>query len=121
LARKANTVAQRVQRGARTEWIVAPRADRPCLELERAATYENRKMNGTLFGPDYSVFFHSSGEPLHSIEMHVLARAYRAAWRSQFASEPLGHHVIAPLDVLLVFSGDGDGTSRRDGPSVLML
>jgi hypothetical protein len=35
--------------------------------------------------------------------MHVLARAYRAAWRSLFASEPIGQHVIAPLDAVFVF------------------
>jgi hypothetical protein len=64
-------------------------------------------MNDTRSSPDYSVFVHSSGEPAHTVEMHVLARAYRAAWRSQFASEPLGPHAIAPLDVLFVFSADG--------------
>jgi hypothetical protein len=78
-------------------------------------------MNVTLFDPEYSVFSHSSGEVLHTVEMHVLARAYRTAWRSRFMSEPFGPHVIAPLDVLFVFSADRDGTSRRDGPSVLML
>jgi hypothetical protein len=38
---------------------------------------------------------------LHS--MQVLARAYRAAWRAVFARDPLGPHVIAPLDALIVF------------------
>ena len=28
-------------------------------------------------------------------------------WRSLFASDPLGPHVIAPLDVLFVFSAEG--------------
>jgi hypothetical protein len=78
-------------------------------------------MNGSQLTSEYGVFFYSSGEPADTVEMHVLARAYRTAWRSQFASEPLGPHVIAPLDVLLVFSTDSDGASRRDGPSVLML
>ena len=63
-------------------------------------------MNDTRLSPEYSIFSHSSGEPLHTVEMHVLARAYRAAWRSLFASDPLGPHVIAPLDVLFVFAAE---------------
>jgi hypothetical protein len=46
---------------------------------------------------------HSTGEALDTVEMHVLARAYRAAWRSVFAREPVGPHLIAPLDALIVF------------------
>ena len=45
----------------------------------------------------------SSGEVLDTVDMHVLARAYRAAWRSMFASDPVGAHLIAPLDALIVF------------------
>jgi hypothetical protein len=56
---------------------------------------------------EYSIFSHSSGEPLHTVEMHVLARAYRAAWRSVFASNPVGSHVIAALDALIVFYPEG--------------
>jgi len=60
--------------------------------------------------PEYSTFSHSKGEPLLTVEMHVLAPAYRATWRSLFASDPLGPHVIAALDVLFVFSaGDVEG------------
>lgn len=58
-------------------------------------------------GIGYRICSHSSGEPLDTIEMHVLARAYRAAWRSRFASDPFGSHVIAALDVLFVFSVQG--------------
>ena len=64
-------------------------------------------MNDTRLSPEYSIFSHASGEPLHTVEMHVLARAYRAAWRSLFASDPVGPHVIATLDVLFVFSAEG--------------
>jgi len=67
-------------------------------------------MNDSRLSQEYSIFRHSSGEPLHTVEMHVLARAYRATWRSLFASDPLGPHVIAALDVLFVFaeaSADG--------------
>ena len=63
-------------------------------------------MNDTRLGLEYSIFRHSSGEPLETVEMHVLARAYRATWRSLFASDPLGPHVIASLDVLFVFSAE---------------
>ena len=63
-------------------------------------------MNDTWTGPEYSIFSNSTGEPLHTVEMHVLARAYRAVWRSLFASDPLGPHVIAPLDVLFVFAAE---------------
>jgi hypothetical protein len=45
----------------------------------------------------------SSGEVLDTVEMHVLARAYRAAWRALFARDPVGQHVIAPLDAVIVF------------------
>jgi hypothetical protein len=45
----------------------------------------------------------SSGEALDTLEMLVLAHAYHAAWRSLFAREPLGPHVIAPLDAVFVF------------------
>jgi len=69
-------------------------------------------MNDTRLHADYSIFSHASGEPLHTVEVHVLARAYRAAWRSLFSDDPLGPHVIAPLDVLIVFSAkDLEGSS----------
>ena len=63
-------------------------------------------MNDSRLSQEYSIFRHSSGEPLHTVEMHVLARAYRAGWRSIFAGDPLGPHVIAALDVLFVFSAE---------------
>jgi hypothetical protein len=56
---------------------------------------------------EYSIFSNSSGEPLQTVEMHVLARAYRTAWRSLFARNPVGPHFIAALDVLFVFNEDG--------------
>jgi len=64
-------------------------------------------MNDSRLSQEYSIFRHSSGEPIHTVEMHVMARAYRATWRSIFASDPLGPHVIAPLDVLFVFAAEG--------------
>ena len=73
-------------------------------------------MTDTWFSPEHAIYLHSNGEPLHTVEMHVLARAYRAAWRSQFASEPRGPHVIASLDVLFVFPPDGAGRASGAGP-----
>jgi hypothetical protein len=64
-------------------------------------------LNGLRLAAEYSIYSHSSGEPLHTVEMHVLARAYRTAWRSLFADDPRGPHAIAPLDVLFVFSAAG--------------
>ena len=64
-------------------------------------------MNDYQLDTEYSIFTHSSGEPLHTVEMLVLARAYRAAWRSLFAREPCGPHVIPVLDVLFVFPAEG--------------
>ena len=66
----------------------------------------NREMNDTRLSPEYNIFSHSRGEPLNTVEMHVLARAYRATWRSLFASDPRGPHVISALDVLFVFSAE---------------
>ena len=52
---------------------------------------------------EYRIFSYSDGEPLDAIEMHVLARAYRAAWRAMFARDPTGAHMIPGLDLLFVF------------------
>ena len=62
----------------------------------------------------FRVFSHSSGEPLDTVEMHVLAKAYRAAWRSRFIHDPAGVHVIETLDLVIDFGGaDLSGTRPR--------
>lgn len=53
---------------------------------------------------DYAIYTRSSGEPLNTVEMHVLARAYHTAWRTLFARDPVGAHSIEALDLLLVFA-----------------
>ena len=53
--------------------------------------------------PAYSIFRRSSRESLDTIEMHVLARAYRAAWRSIHARDPVSAHAIESLDLMIVF------------------
>lgn len=55
--------------------------------------------------PEYSIFSASTMEPLNTLELHVLARAYRAAWRSIHASDPVNGHVIRSLGILIVFRG----------------
>jgi hypothetical protein len=45
---------------------------------------------------------------LDTLEMHVLAHAYHAAWRSMYERNPVGRHIIAPLDTMIVFYPRGD-------------
>jgi hypothetical protein len=52
---------------------------------------------------EHSIYNRSSMELLDTLEMHVLARAYRAAWRSLYARDPVSRHVIESLDVMIVF------------------
>jgi hypothetical protein len=61
---------------------------------------------------NYRITCYSSGESLETVDLHVFARAYRAAWRSIFARDPLGPHLIAPLDALIVFYPEGVEASR---------
>jgi hypothetical protein len=63
----------------------------------------------------FRVFSRASGEPLDTVEMHVLAKAYRAAWRSQFTSDPGGLHVIETLDLVIDFGGT-DSSGRAELP-----
>ena len=99
-------MAQEVQRVGSSEQILgAHSADGAArTRLERSASKLESQMNDTWVGPEYCIFSNSTGEPLHTVEMRVLARAYRATWRSLFASDPFGPHVIGALDVLIVFS-----------------
>jgi hypothetical protein len=53
----------------------------------------------------FRIFSRSSGETIDTVEMHVLAKAYRAAWRSQFTHDPTGLHVIESLDLVIDFGG----------------
>ena len=58
--------------------------------------------------PRYAIYSVSDMEPLDTVELHVLARAYRAAWRSMHARDPEDRHVIAGLDVMIVFDASQD-------------
>jgi hypothetical protein len=53
----------------------------------------------------YTVRSLSGEEMLETLATHVLARAYRAAWRAQHGSEPAGLHVMGGLDLIIDFSG----------------
>jgi hypothetical protein len=52
---------------------------------------------------NYQILKQSTGEPLGALELHVLARAYHAAWRRIYGSEPIRGHTIPSLDVLIDF------------------
>ncbi|HUU71380.1 MAG TPA: hypothetical protein VMW70_02050 [Burkholderiales bacterium] len=54
---------------------------------------------------DYRIYNVSSGEYENSAEAHVLARAYRAAWRATHGSEPTGSHQIGSLGFVMLFGG----------------
>ena len=61
----------------------------------------------------FRIFSHSTGEPLDGVEMHVLAKAYRAAWRGRFIHDPTGLHVIETLDLVIDFGGADQGSRER--------
>ena len=52
---------------------------------------------------DHTIFLRSTMERIYSLEMHVLARAYRAAWRSIHVREPISQHVLEDLGVVIDF------------------
>lgn len=54
---------------------------------------------------DYWIFSISSGEPETSAAAHVLARAYREAWRVKKLSVPDGAHHFDTLDLVICYGG----------------
>ncbi|HEY7744609.1 MAG TPA: hypothetical protein VIA19_16325 [Burkholderiales bacterium] len=64
--------------------------------------------------PEHSIYSWPGMEPLDTLELHVLARAYRAAWRSMHVRDPMGWHVIDSLHVMIVF---GSPLDSRPVPS----
>jgi hypothetical protein len=64
--------------------------------------------------PPYSMCSVSGMEPLDTLELHVLARAYRAAWRALHARDPEERHIIPGLDVMIDF---GAPPGSRTAPS----
>ena len=53
---------------------------------------------------NYRVFRQSSRERLDALELHLLARAYYAAWWRVHNSEPILEHGIPSLDLLIDFA-----------------
>lgn len=52
---------------------------------------------------NYRILKKSSYERLDALELHLLARAYYAAWRRVHDSEPIHEHAIPSLDLLIFF------------------
>jgi len=52
---------------------------------------------------NYRLYSCSTREAVHTVEMHVLARAYRSAWRSMWAADPAGPHLVNALDLIIDF------------------
>jgi len=54
---------------------------------------------------DYWIFSISSGELEKSSAAHVLARAYREAWRVKNLTDPDGAHHFGALDLVICYGG----------------
>jgi hypothetical protein len=52
---------------------------------------------------NYRVMKRGSYEHLDAIELHLLARAYCAAWKRLHGSEPIHEHVLPSLDLVIYF------------------
>ena len=60
---------------------------------------------------DYAIYRRSTSEPLDTLSLHVLARAYRTAWCVMFNCDPHGRHAIESLDLVIKFHR----TTKRGG------
>ena len=56
---------------------------------------------------DYRLLRLSSNEPIEVFEVHVLARAYGAAWHALYQCEPVGKHTIKGLGLVIDFGPCG--------------
>jgi hypothetical protein len=63
-------------------------------------------MDGT--GMPHALYCFSTGDPIDVLPMHVVAYAYRDAWRLLHAGEPRGDHLIDGLDLLIAFGQNAD-------------
>ncbi len=57
----------------------------------------------------YRLFRLDGGGAVDSLEAHVLARAYRAAWRALRFSDPVGRQVIRSLGLVIDFGAEHCG------------
>lgn len=53
----------------------------------------------------YRVLTRRNRQPVDTLHVHVLARAYDAAWRARHQSAPVGEHVIEGLGLVIDFGG----------------
>jgi hypothetical protein len=65
---------------------------------------------------EYSMYRPHDREPVDALEAHVLARAYRAAWRVLQGSEPRHRHLIGSLDLIIDFGCGRQDREIRDCP-----
>lgn len=52
---------------------------------------------------NYRIMQRGSYKNLDALELHLLARAYYAAWRRLYGSEPIHEHVLPSLDLVIYF------------------
>lgn len=52
---------------------------------------------------NYRVMKQHTFERIDALELHLLARAYYAAWKRVHQSEPIHEHAIPSLDLLIYF------------------
>jgi hypothetical protein len=55
----------------------------------------------------FKLYSYTTGEPVDMVELHVVAKAYRAAWRLVHVREPEQCHLLPGLDLVIDF-GDTD-------------
>jgi len=67
-----------------------------CAEIAAPCATRKKTMNYLI----YSMF---TGEEENSTDAHVLARAYHAAWRAEFGTEPVGGHQVTGLGFVMYF------------------
>jgi hypothetical protein len=61
----------------------------------------------------YSLYSCSTREAVDTVEMHVLAKAYHAAFRSMWAADPAGPHLVNALDLIIDFGRPRPAAAAR--------
>jgi len=73
-----------------------------CIGARHALSRPGKKVNNSM---DYWIFSISRGELEKSPAAHVLARAYREAWRVKNLTDPDGAHHFGTLDLVICYGG----------------
>lgn len=66
---------------------------------------------------DYRVFALESNAALDTLELHVLARAYHAAWRVVYGKPPQGRHPMPMFNVFFEFDDSSPIRSKGGAES----